>query len=111
MPRSGRRDLRTRSSPPRLSPALTGTQYVFANWSDAGGLSHTVTAPASAASYTANFTTQYYLTTSAGTGGTIAPPSGWYNSGSVVAVSATPAASYQFAGFTAASPGPPPRRM
>jgi hypothetical protein len=78
----------------------TGTQYVFGNWSDAGGLSHTVTAPASAASYTANFTTHYYLTTSAGIGGTVAPPSGWYNSGSAVAVSATPAASYQFTGFT-----------
>ena len=85
---------------PATQAGATGTQYIFANWSDAGGLSHTVTAPASAASYTANFTTQYYLTTSSGTGGTIAPASGWYNSSSVAAVSATPAASYQFTGFT-----------
>ena len=84
---------------PATQAGATGTQYAFGNWSDAGAVSHTVTAPASAASYTANFTTQYYLTTSAGSGGTIAPTSGWYSSGSVVAVSATPAANYQFTGF------------
>ena len=65
----------------------TGTQYVFANWSDAGPQSHSITMGASA-SYTANFTTQYFLTTSASAGGTINPASGWYNSGTVVAVSA-----------------------
>ncbi|HEY8237996.1 MAG TPA: PQQ-dependent sugar dehydrogenase, partial [Candidatus Limnocylindrales bacterium] len=40
------------------SPQLTGggTSYTFASWSDGGGLSHSITAPATATSYTANFT-------------------------------------------------------
>jgi hypothetical protein len=48
------------------SPQTSGsTQNTFASWSDAGALSHSVTAPASAASYTATFNTAYQLTTSA----------------------------------------------
>ena len=83
----------------------TGTQYVFANWSDTGLQSHSITMGASAASYTANFTTQYFLTTSAGTGGTINPASGWYNSGAVVAVSAAANSGNQFTGFSGALSG------
>ena len=86
----------------------TGTQYVFANWSDGGALSHSITVPASAATYTASFTTQYYLTTSASpaSGGTINPASGWYNSNAVVSVSATPASSsWTFTGFSGALSG------
>src|SRR5205085_1017470 len=45
------------------------TQYIFQNWSDSGAASHTVTAPSTAVTYTATFNTQYYLTTSAGSGG------------------------------------------
>src|SRR5207248_5191567 len=78
----------------------TGTQYVYASWSDGGTQSHTVTAPSSPATYTATFNTQYYLTTSAGAGGTISPASGWYNSGTVVAVSATANSGFTFAGFS-----------
>jgi hypothetical protein len=44
-------------------PGSTGTQYLFVNWSDGGAAAHTVTAPSSATTYTANFNTQYYLTT------------------------------------------------
>src|SRR5512146_2026011 len=42
--------------------AVADTQYVFSSWSDGGLQSHTVTAPKNARTYTANFTTQYYLT-------------------------------------------------
>src|SRR6185436_7585322 len=59
----------------------TGAQYVWNSWSDGGVVSHTV-APTSATNYTANFTTQYFLTMSAGAGGTVSPGSGWYNSAS-----------------------------
>ncbi|MCZ2147887.1 MAG: hypothetical protein LC126_08915, partial [Bryobacterales bacterium] len=71
-------------------------QYVYASWSDGGAQSHSVTAPGAAATYTANFTTQYFLTTAANPagGGSIAPASGWMNSGSVVAVSASAAGGY-----------------
>jgi len=39
---------------------------------------------------TANFTTQFYLTMNAGTGGSVSPGSGWNNSGASVNISATP---------------------
>ena len=78
----------------------TGTQFVFASWSQGGAASQTVTAAASATTYTASFTTQYYLTTSAGVGGSITPASGWQNSGAVVPVNATASAGYQFSGFS-----------
>ena len=77
-----------------------GTQYVFSNWSDNGAQSHSITAPSSATTYTANFATQYYLTTNATTGGSIAPPSEWVNSGTSVMVTATPQNGYQFTGFS-----------
>src|SRR5581483_7108650 len=84
-----------------------GTQYVFGSWSDGGAGSHTVTGPASATTYTATFTTQYQLTTAAspGAGGTVAPATGWYNAGAVVAVSATPNSGYTFTGFSGALTG------
>ena len=80
----------------------TGVQYVFGNWSDAGAASHTVSGPAGATTYTATFTTQYYLTTGASpsAGGTISPASGWYDAGAVAAVSASAASGYQFTGFS-----------
>ena len=39
----------------------TGVQYVWMNWSGGGGISHNVS-PNTDTTYTANFTTQYYLT-------------------------------------------------
>ena len=68
----------------------TGVRYVWKNWSGGGAISHTV-APTTNKTYTANFGTQYYLTMSHGTGGTVSPASGWKNSGATVSISATPA--------------------
>jgi hypothetical protein len=82
----------------------SGTQYVWGSWSDGGAISHMV-APTTSTTYTANFTTQYYLTTSAGTGGTVSPPSGWYNSGASVQVQATPNGGYNFTGWTGTGSG------
>ena len=85
----------------------SGTQYVFGNWSDGGAVSHTITARATAATYTANFTNQYYLTTVAtpAAGGTISPTSGWYTSSTMVTVSTTTNGGYQFTGFTGGATG------
>jgi hypothetical protein len=80
-----------------------GTRYVFSTWSDGGAQSHTITVPISQAMFTANFTTQYQLNLSGvpSAAGTVLPASGaFYNSGQVVAVSATPAAGYGFASWT-----------
>ena len=81
-----------------------GVQYVWTNWSDNGAISHTV-APTTNKTYTATFGTQYYLTMSAGTGGTVMPPSGWRNAGSTVSISARPATGYSFANWTGSGTG------
>jgi YD repeat-containing protein len=78
----------------------TGTQYLWTGWSDGGAASHTITTPAMNATYSASFTTQYYLTTSATVGGVIDPPSGWFNAGSGFFVTATPYIGYPFTGFS-----------
>ena len=88
------------------SPQGAGTRYVFANWSDGGAPSHSVVVPATSTTYTAGFTTQYLLTTKvspAGTGAIAVSPSagdGYYNSGTAVHVTATPAAGREFSAFT-----------
>jgi hypothetical protein len=74
----------------------TGTQYVWTSWSDGGALSHTITVPSTATTYTATFKTQYQLSLavtvglpggsaniSGGTDGT------FYDSGTVLSLSAT----------------------
>ena len=81
-----------------------GVQYVWSKWSGGGTISHTV-APTTNTSYTATFTTQYYLTMSGGTGGSVSPSSGWKNSGAVVSISATPGTGYSFSGWTGTGTG------
>jgi hypothetical protein len=88
------------------SPQGTGTRFVFADWSDSGAQTHTIRAPASQTTYTANFTTQFLLTTgvSPNGAGTVAanPPSGdgYYNSGASVQLTAKPAKGYAFSAFS-----------
>jgi len=82
----------------------TGVRYVWTKWSDGGAISHTV-APTTNKTYTTTFTTQYYLTMNHGTGGTVAPPSGWKNSGVVVSISATAASGYSFSSWTGSGTG------
>ncbi len=85
----------------------TGTRYVWSSWSDGGAMSHTITAPSGAGAYTANFTTQYLLTTiaSPSSGGTVGPASGFYNAGQQVALSATPNSGYSFGGWSGTGSG------
>jgi hypothetical protein len=90
------------SSPQSGGP---GIQYVWSTWSDSGALSHTV-APTVGTTYTGNFTTQYNLTMSMGTGGNnVSPASGWQNSGAVVPISATAASGYSFGSWTGSGSG------
>ncbi len=77
-----------------------GTQYVWSNWSDGGSISHTITAPSGGATYTANFTTQYYLTMTSVANGGGTPLSGWYNGGASVSINAAPSTGYSFSGWT-----------
>jgi hypothetical protein len=82
----------------------TGVRYVWTNWTGGGAISHTV-APTTNRTYTANFRTQYYLTMTHGTGGTVSPSSGWRNSGATVSISATPATDYSFTNWTGSGSG------
>ncbi|HTX36333.1 MAG TPA: DUF4214 domain-containing protein [Bryobacteraceae bacterium] len=86
-----------------------GIQYAWTNWSDSGAISHTITVPATAASYTATFQTQYQLTISVSPagGGAVTPVSGlFYNSGAVVPIVATATPGYSFNGWTGAVASP-----
>jgi hypothetical protein len=81
----------------------TGVQYAFSSWSDSGAISHTITVPSTPTTYTASFATQYFLTVSAGTGGTLAgttAPNAFYNAGTVQTIAATPNAGYYFVDWT-----------
>jgi hypothetical protein len=81
-----------------------GTQYVWTSWSGDGSISHSV-APTTNKSYTATFNTQYYLTMTNGTGGTVTPSSGWKNSGTAVPITAKPASGYSFSNWTGTGTG------
>ena len=82
----------------------TGVRYVWTRWSDGGAISHTVT-PTTNKTYTATFNTQYYLTMSHGTGGTVSPASGWRNSGAAVPITATPLTGYIFSNWAGSGTG------
>ncbi|HVE58178.1 MAG TPA: FG-GAP-like repeat-containing protein [Pyrinomonadaceae bacterium] len=77
----------------------SSTRYVWSNWSDGGAASHTV-APTSNTTYTANFTTEHFMTMTSGTGGTVSPPSGWFPAGAQVQINAVPNTGYRFNGWT-----------
>ncbi|HYQ85629.1 MAG TPA: T9SS type A sorting domain-containing protein, partial [Bacteroidota bacterium] len=89
---------------PDSQPLGARTRYMFSGWSDAGAKSHTIT-PVRDSTVTASFSTQYFLVMNASGGGTVAPPSNWYNSGQLVAISATPNSGYSFGGWNGAGSG------
>jgi Divergent InlB B-repeat domain len=82
----------------------TGVRYVWSRWSDNGGISHAV-APTTNTTYTATFATQYYLTMTHGTGGTVSPGSGWRSSGQSISISVTPASGYSFSNWNGSGTG------
>ena len=90
---------------PPVQTNAPGSQVVWSSWSNGGAISNRVVPYVSHLSLVASNTTQYLLTTKASGGGIVNPPSGWYDAGSVVSVSATPAAGASFAGWAVAGPG------
>jgi hypothetical protein len=82
------------------------TGYVFGAWSDGGAISHTITTPDKAATYTAHFRARYQLKVSASpiSGGTIstypASADGFYDSGTSVQLSITPNPGFAFCGWS-----------
>ena len=95
------------TSSPQTGP--TGTRYVFSNWSDSGAITHNITVPSTNTTYTANFTTQFQLTTAVNPagGGTVTPASGTYfNANSIVNLTATAASGYMFTSWTGSVANP-----
>jgi hypothetical protein len=87
-----------------------GVQYVWSSWSDGLAISHMITVPATATTYTAAFNTQYLLTTAANptNGGTVTPASGtYYAAGAIVPLTAMANTGYAFSSWTGsvANPG------
>ncbi len=83
-----------------------GTRYAWANWSDGGAISHTITAPSAPTTYTATFGPQYLLALAAspnGGGSLGANPSssdGYYASGTSVQIAATANSGFLFTSFS-----------
>jgi hypothetical protein len=83
-----------------------GTRFVFEGWSDGGALSHVVIGPSHPMTLTAQFRTQYRVTTTASplTAGTIvvspASRDSYYDSGTTVQLTASPNRGYTFAGWS-----------
>ena len=85
----------------------SGTRYQFGSWSDAKAASHSITVPATSATYTASFATQHQLSTSAGVGGTVQPATGnWYSAGTNATIIATPTTGYAFNNWGLTGTGP-----
>jgi hypothetical protein len=88
------------------SPQGAGTRYVFASWSDKGSQSHSITAAANGATYTATLNPQYLLTTQVtpAAGGSIAATpaagDGYYDPGTAVSVRANARTGYSFSRWT-----------
>ena len=88
----------------------SGTRYLLDSWTGSGNGSYSGTSASFTVTMnnpvieTAHWNTQYYLSTSANpaAGGSITPaaPGGWYGSGNTVDVSAGPAGSYQWSGWS-----------
>jgi uncharacterized repeat protein (TIGR02543 family) len=89
-------------------PSVQGgpdTRHVFAKWTD-GVTSNPRTVIASpGAIYTMQWSTEHRLTQSISGQGTVSAPEGFYAAGSTIQLIATPAAGYQFAGWSGAATG------
>jgi hypothetical protein len=94
------------------SPQATaaGTQEAFVSWSDGGAESHNLTVSSSAVTVTGTFKTQYLLTAiaSPSAGGTISPPTGYYDAGSALTPTALPNSGFDFEFWTGACTGSNP---
>ena len=83
----------------------SGSQQAFSSWSDGGAISHSVS-PTSPMTFSANFALQYLLTSNVApvnSGNIAANPasaSGYYNSGTLVQLTATPNTGFGFVNWT-----------
>lgn len=99
----------TAATTPTQSP-VNGTQYTWDSWSDGGELNHAIS-PTTDTIYTANFATQYQLTTtvSPSAAGTITldptTDGNWYSVGQQVQIQATSGTNHNFLSWTGSGSG------
>jgi Glucodextranase, domain B len=80
----------------------SGSRSAFRTWSDTGAASHEIIVGATAATYTAQFDSQYQITTAVApaANGYVLPVNGtWYTAGSTVNVSVVPSVGNRFTGW------------
>jgi hypothetical protein len=86
-----------------------GMREVFSTWEFGAGNPRTIGAPSAPGTYTAYYQKQYYLITSAGTGGSVSPGSTWvvpqFGPVGSITITATPSTGYAFTGFTGSITG------
>ena len=94
-------------SVPSPQSGATGTQFIYNSWSNGGTQNQSIYVSDVPETYTANFTTQYYLTMVSGIGGTISSPSGngYYNSGQSVYIDANANTGYFFSSWSGVGNG------
>ncbi|GJM44531.1 MAG: hypothetical protein DHS20C21_13730 [Gemmatimonadota bacterium] len=83
---------------------IEGERFFFDSWSDGGSLEHEVTVPGSYSEITANFDTEFFVTTLVDSGGTVSP-SAWVAAGTDWTITATPQPSHDFAGWLGSGDG------
>lgn len=85
-----------------MTETLSSTQYVCAGWTMSGDAPHTGSASSFTMTHirdsilTWNWTTNFWLATASGTGGTVSVANGWQAAGSSVMLAAQPAGGYVF---------------
>ncbi|MDI6804153.1 MAG: FlgD immunoglobulin-like domain containing protein, partial [Bacteroidota bacterium] len=84
--------------------AGTSTRNLWNSWSDGGTRTHNVV-PLNDSTFIVNFTTQYILTMQTNPGGSVTPPSGWYNRGTTVGLTAIPENNYRFTSWSGTGNG------
>ena len=83
----------------------TDTRFVFNRWSDGSTANPRAIIAAPSAVYTLVWSVEYKLTRTVSGQGSVSGADGFYPSGSSVSLTATPAADYQFSGWTGGAAG------
>ncbi len=86
-------------------PIQAGMRYSWNHWSDGDSAMHVVTVPANSMMYMASFDLTCLLTVSAGPGGTVMPPGGWYRKGDTVRIVARPTEGWKVDQWTGVGSG------
>ena len=82
-----------------------GSRLRFDHWSDGGEVTHVVTAPSAATTYTAFLTLQHHVTVEAQPGGRVDAVPEWQDEGSVVPLQAHPDSRFEFDGWVGSGSG------